>query len=68
MENERKHQCGKKQLVSWKYVSALFMDLLKPFDTINLSCLLLPKLKEYKFLLNALKLMHRYFKKQKQKV
>ena len=43
------------------YVSVLFMDLLKAFDTINYD-LMLVKLKAYGFSTNALKLMHSYLK------
>ena len=48
------------------YVSALFMDLPKVFETINHD-LLLAKLKAYGFSTKALKLMH-YIKNRKQKV
>ena len=50
-----------------EYVSALFMDLSKAFDTINHD-LFLAKLKAYGFSLNAVKLMHRYLKNRKQQV
>ena len=50
-----------------EYVSALFMDLSKAFDTINHD-LLLAKLKAYGFSLNAVKLMHSYLKNRKQQV
>ena len=43
------------------YVSVLFMDLLKAFDTVNYD-LILVKLKAYGFSTNALKLMHSYLK------
>ena len=43
------------------YVSVLFMDLLKAFDTINYD-LILVKLKAYGFSTNTLKLMHSYLK------
>ena len=43
------------------YVSVLFMDLLKAFDTINYD-LILVKLKAYGFSTNALKLIHSYLK------
>ena len=51
---------------SWKgkYVSALFLDLSKAFDTINHE-LLPAKLKTYGFSLNALKLMHGYLNNRK---
>ena len=49
------------------YVSALFMDLSKVFDTINHD-LMLAKLKAYGFSTNALNLMHSYLKNRKQKV
>ena len=48
-----------------EYVSALFMDLSKAFDTINHD-LLLAKLKAYGFSLNAVKLMYSYLKSRKQ--
>ena len=47
-----------------EYVSALFMDLSKAFDTINHD-LLLAKLKAYGFSLNAVELMGSYLNKQK---
>ena len=50
-----------------EYVSALFMDLSKAFDTINHD-LLLAKLKAYGFSLNAVKLMRGYLKNRKQQV
>ena len=49
------------------YVSALFVDLSKAFDTINHG-LMLAKLKAYGFPANALNLMHSYLKNRKQKV
>ena len=49
------------------YVSALFMELSKAFDTINHN-LILVKLKVYGFLANNLNLMHNYLKNRKQKV
>ena len=49
------------------YVSVLFMDLSKAFDTINHD-LMLAKLKAYGFSTNALNLMHSYLKNRKQKV
>ena len=42
-----------------EYVSALFLDLSKAFDTI-INDLLLAELRASRFSLNALKLMHRY--------
>ena len=50
-----------------EYVSALFMDLSKVFDTIKHD-LLIAKLKAYGFSKEALKLMKNYLKNQKQKV
>ena len=49
------------------YVSALFMDLSKAFDTVNYD-LMLAKLKADRFSTNALNLMHIYLKNRKQKV
>ena len=46
------------------YVSALFRDLSKAFDTINHD-LLLAKLKAYPLSTNALNLMHSYVKNRK---
>ena len=57
----------KRALDKGEYVSALFMDLSKPFDTINHD-LLIAKLKAYGFSEEALKLMKSYLKNQKQKV
>ena len=48
-----------------KYVSALFMDLSKAFDTINHD-LLFVKLKAYRFSLKAVKLMHSCLKNRTQ--
>ena len=45
----------------WEYISALFMDLSRAFDTINQD-LMPTKLKAYIFSTNALKLMHSYLK------
>ena len=55
----------KKAFDKGEYVSALFMDLSKAFDTINHD-LLLAKLKAYGFSLNAVKLMYSYLKSRKQ--
>ena len=49
-----------------EYVSALFMDISKGFDTISHD-LMLVKLTAYGFSTNALSLMHSYLKKRKQK-
>ena len=54
----------KKAVDKGEYVSALFMDLSKAFDTINHD-LLLAKLKAYGFSLNAVELMGSYLNKQK---
>ena len=48
------------------YVSALFMDISKGFDTISHG-LMLVKLRAYGFSTNALTLMHSYLKNRKQK-
>ena len=58
---------GKKAIDKGEHVSALFMDLLKAFDTINHGLLLL-KLKAYGFSLNAVKLKRSYLKNRKQQV
>ena len=57
----------KKRIDNGSYVSALFMDLSKAFDTIKHD-LMLAKLKAYAFSTNALNLMHSYLKSRKQKV
>ena len=49
------------------YVSALFMDLSKAFDTINHN-LILAKLKAYGFSTSAFYLLRSYLKNRKQKV
>ena len=57
----------KRALDKGEFVSALFMDLSKLFDTINYDPLI-AKLKAYGFPEEALKLMKSYLKNQKQKV
>ena len=57
----------KRALDKGEYVSALFMDLLKAFDTINHD-LLIAKLWGYGFSKEALKLMKNYLRNRKQKV
>ena len=57
----------KKAVDNGKYVSALFLDLSKAFDTINHD-FLLAKLKGYGFSPNELKLMHSYLNNRKQQV
>ena len=57
----------KKAVDKGEYVSALFMDLSKAFDTINHD-LLLAKLKAYGFSLNAVELIRGYLKNRKQRV
>ena len=48
------------------YISVLFMDISKAFDTINHQ-LMLGKLKAYGFSTKALNVIHNYFKNRKQK-
>ena len=55
----------KKAVDNGECVSALFLDLLKTFDTINHG-LLIAKLKAYGFSPKALKLMHNYLNNRKQ--
>ena len=54
----------KKAVDKGEYVSAVFMDLSRAFDTINHD-LLLAKLKAYGFSLNAVELMRSYLKNRK---
>ena len=56
----------KKGIDNGSYVSSLFMDLSKAFDTINHD-LMLAKLKAYGFSTNALNLMHSYLKNRNKK-
>ena len=51
----------KREIDNGPYVSALFMELSKAFDTINHD-LMLAKLKAYRFSTNALNLKHTYLK------
>ena len=57
----------KKAVDNGEYVSVLFLDLSKAFDTINHD-LLLAKLKAYGFSPNVLKLMHSYLNNRKKQV
>ena len=57
----------KKAVDKGEYVSVLFMDLSKAFDTINHDPLL-AKLKAYRSSLNAVKLIHSYLNNRKQQV
>ena len=57
----------KRALDKGEYVSALFMDLSKAFDTINLD-LLIAKLRAYGLSKEALKLMKSHLKNRKQTV
>ena len=57
---------GKRAIVKGEYVSALFNDLSKAFDTVNHD-LMIGKLKAYGFSGESLKFMQKLFKKQKKK-
>ena len=57
----------KKAVYKRECVSALFLDFSKAFDTI-IHDLLLVKLKAYRFLLNALELIHSYLNNRKQQI
>ena len=57
----------KRGIDNGNYVSVLFTDLSRAFDTINHD-LILAKLKAYGFSNHALNVMHSYLKNRKQKV
>ena len=61
------HKKWKRRIDNGSYVSSLFMDLSKTFDTINHD-LMLAKFNACGFSTNVLNLMHSYLKNRKQKV
>ena len=61
------HKKWKRRIDNGSYVSSLFMDLSKTFDTINHD-LMLAKFNACGFSTNVINLMHSYLKNRKQKV